>query len=183
MSLALIDLKGCLMHRFDRPAGGDTTRYNAASPDKRNGAGCSRRRALLIDLENMVRISDPRSAIGDWVEADDALAFLRRAILEAGEVQHALLAASAGVVTRYFGVVQALGIPCLPVDSSPDAADLALLERGEHLIRTGFSEVVVVSADHNFVRLADHCDCTVIVRVGQRVASTLRDSARHVVAA
>lgn len=184
MQFTPIDPKGCTMHRFTAVGDGFTAAPRSGGVDQRRHASCpGRRRALLVDLENMVRIPDPCSSIADWVPAEDALSFLRRAVAEAGEVDHALLAASAGVVTRYFDVVQALGIHCIPVDGTPDAADRALLERGDHLVRIGFSEFIVVSADHCFVQLAKRCDCTVIVRVGQDVASSLRNSARHVIAA
>jgi hypothetical protein len=149
-------------------------RYRSAAPAARNPQQRRPRArfAALVDLENAVIVA------GGRIPAEQ-----RRDLFEA--LDHHLAgmpvrAASGGPVVK----------ACLPelahrgwgltlVSPEPDAADHALIEAGLHLTSAGVTDLVVVSGDHAFARLAPAARLHVITHPAQ-LSTALRLAATTV---
>lgn len=144
-------------------------------PGQRDQTG---RVAMLIDLENIVRVGG-----GRLLPAQQAGTVLERALDLAGPADFRLAIAPTGVLQRLAGALRTLRLPCEAVRAGPDAADAALLAHAEHLVSIGYTSFIVISADHYFSEICRRYPTTVIARHGQPVARVLRQTAVAVLAA
>lgn len=126
------------------------------------------RRALLVDLENVLR--DER---GDFVVSSVAADLLVRILAQAGPVDYALAVAPRACVARYAPELAAAGLRWTCCRPGPDAADRDLCLVGLDLVERGFTQIVVSSGDHFFECLDDFADLTVVVPRGARVSYRL----------
>jgi hypothetical protein len=104
--------------------------------------------AALVDVENAVirgghlLSADYRRAL--FMDLDTELSSMP---VRVAAGKHVLLACAGELASRGWGVSL--------VPTTPDAADLALLEAGRHFARSGATDLVVVSGDHAFASLAE----------------------------
>jgi hypothetical protein len=125
-----------------------------------SSAGPRARFAALVDLENAVIVA------GGRIPAEQ-----RRDLFEA--LDHHLAgmpvrAASGGpVVKACVPELAHRGWGLTLVSPEPDAADHALIEAGLHLTSAGVTDLVVVSGDHAFARLAPAARLHVITHPAQ----------------
>ncbi|CAO5240216.1 hypothetical protein [Frankia sp. AgKG'84/4] len=130
-------------------------------------------RVLLIDLENMVGLVQPRP---DLVRARV------HALLEAaGPVHHALASYAQGEPSsdRGASVLAELRVAPWPVPAGKNAADDALLQHARYVHSRGGRTFTVASADHRFAELARWGQLDVLAWEGQPVARALTAAGAH----
>lgn len=127
----------------------------------------SGRRALLIDLDNIV-IQD-----GELLAPTQAQEVLRRILIAASPRDYVLAVAPAPTVMHVGSALLALGIRWQWCGPEPDAADHQLCLVACDLVERGYSDLAVASGDHFFACLADIARLTIVVPKGQPVAREL----------
>ncbi len=124
--------------------------YTANTYGKRSG-----RFAAIVDLENLA-ISDGRRP--QAARAEDLLGvvdkYVARMQVRVATGHKALDPYMGALVLRPWGVTL--------VDTTPEAADGALLAAARHFIDSGVTDLVVVSGDHAFVPLASEARLHVV---------------------
>lgn len=129
----------------------------------------SRSRVLLVDLDNLR--ADPLR----WRARMAAVVALAR------DADHAVLAGQQGAVERARPHLAEFAAQAIGVADGSDVADYALLDAAEQ-VRGELDQVVVLSNDGIFARLADHGGRLTVLSPGRDALSDrLRDAASRVV--
>ncbi|WHT22559.1 hypothetical protein N8J89_16295 [Crossiella sp. CA-258035] len=136
------------------------------------------RRALLIDLDN-ITYQD-----GSRVSAACLRGRLEAVLARTGPVDHVLAAGPPSTVARYLAELVELRVPVVTSTSRSRKADTVLIERAEHLISTGYTEIVLASACGRFSVLCGRAgvSVTIVCVAADAVARELRAGATEVLA-
>ena len=143
----------------------------------RRGASRPRRRALLIDLDNITITG------GAAISTAEAEALLDRILSSTGDSDFILAVAPRMTIVRYGAALARLGIRWHIVPVGPDTADLEILGVAAELATHGFAEFTIASADGIFADLCRLGRVRVCCRSGQPISYRLRQSASDLVAA
>ncbi|MBP2477642.1 hypothetical protein JOF53_006514 [Crossiella equi] len=108
------------------------------------------RRALLIDLDSMVRDD------GTWLTQQQLRARLEDVLAQAVPVNHLLAAGRRETVARYIEPISVLHLPVKLAPSVTGGVAEALLERGRHLLDVGYTELFLASGHHQLAPLCQH---------------------------
>ncbi|MFC0038763.1 hypothetical protein [Actinomadura rayongensis] len=131
---------------------------------------------MLIDLENMLYERSRR--------VDDARAAKRiEAILDtAGPVQHTFVVGGQWAFIPHVALLAARSLPPFElVRPAPDSADRVLLDRGEFLASTGYTDFFIASRDRIFAPFASSYRTTVITPSRRGLSRALEDAAAEVI--
>lgn len=113
------------------------------------------RRAVLIDLENLLVRATRRDMNGFWVDAAEAEERLRRVVELAGPADYTLAVGSQPAWNAGWAALLATGIEGRICPAGKDSADNELLEVADHLYSHGFHTITIVSGDAIFAQLAE----------------------------
>ncbi len=131
------------------------TRTSGAKRGTRSATATHRRFAAILDLENVAITNEGRVSQSDMAALLDSI----ESLVTGMPVR---VATGAHIMRAYMDQIGLQGWGLTLVRTEPDAADDALCEAAHDFIRSGVTDLIVVSGDHAFVPLASHLRLHVI---------------------
>lgn len=132
------------------------------------------RRAVLIDLENLLARAGRADMNGFWVDPQEAERRLRRTMELAGDSDYTLAVGSQPAWSAGWAALLATGIEGRICPAGKDSADTELLAVADHLHSHGFDTITIVSGDAIFAQLAERPGLHLRVLAPERACASNR---------